>query len=321
MSAEGFGRQQFESRYRLILEARAAFADGKNVSAHLRATEDVAGNDAATIEIAYDLQAGSYTKRALDHLDQLWEYGRDLAHVLKSLIRPDDVILDAGTGECTALVAALNALPPFRKTLAFDLSWSRLAEGRRFARRFLAEERSRPELFVADMQHLPLRDHSVDLVLTVHALEPNGGNELSLLNSLMSVTRRHLVLFEPSYERASPAAQARMRHHGYVRGLEAAIKAAGGILDDVIELPRPVNELNPTHAFIVRTQTARQARRLDKHEVWQCPITKRPLTAVPDGLWCPDAGLLYPAILSIPVLTRQHAILASGYEAELGADR
>ena len=74
-------------------------------------------------------------------------------------------------------------------------------------------------LFVADMALLPLADSSVDVVFTSHALEPNHGREEQLLKELLRVARRHLLLFEPSWENADQAVRDRMVQHGYVRDL------------------------------------------------------------------------------------------------------
>lgn len=58
-------------------------------------------------------------------------------------------------------------------------------------------------LFVADMFKMPIADDAVDVVYTVHSMEPNGGREEELLDELYRITGKYLILVEPDYERAS----------------------------------------------------------------------------------------------------------------------
>ena len=137
------------------------------------------------------------------------------------------------------------------KLMACDISLSRLRVGRKFADRFMKVALAhRLELFVADMAQLPLADDSVDVALTVHALEPNHGRELALLGELLRVARRKLILFEPSFENASVSARARMIEHGYVRDLPRYLHEAGGRLISVEPLPSPMNPMNPIYCYV-----------------------------------------------------------------------
>ena len=47
---------------------------------------------------------------------------------------------------------------------------------------------------VGNIDSCPLSDDSIDLVYTIHALEPNGGNELNLLKELIRITRKYLFI-------------------------------------------------------------------------------------------------------------------------------
>ena len=57
--------------------------------------------------------------------------------------------------------------------------------------------------FCGDLLHIPLCSNSIDVVITSHAIEPNGGKETKILKELLRVCKKHLILFEPSYENNS----------------------------------------------------------------------------------------------------------------------
>lgn len=309
-------------RYASILDARAAFRQGRNVIATVRDADGSITNSQQAIEIAYELQTGSYSSAAESDPENWRRYGVEIARHLRPVLRDGDVLLDGGTGELTSFVSALNHLERSTRPVAFDVSWSRLAEGRRFAARHL-ESGQTVETFVGDLAAIAMAENAVDVAMTVHALEPNGGRERELLRSLFRVARRHVVLFEPCYERASPAARRRMRSHGYVRGLSEAIADCGGRIVSLAEFEVPSNVLNPTWVFVVELEGARGSEAqiamrtpLDAREVaYQCPITETPLQLAHGVMYSSASGLAYPIVADIPILRSDHAILATGLGA------
>ena len=46
-------------------------------------------------------------------------------------------------------------------------------------------------LFTSDLDRIPLASESVDVVLTIHAVEPNHGREEPILSELLRVARKH----------------------------------------------------------------------------------------------------------------------------------
>jgi uncharacterized protein YbaR (Trm112 family) len=47
---------------------------------------------------------------------------------------------------------------------------------------------------------------------------------------------------------------------------------------------------------------------------WRCPLTQTPLTRADAAFVSPDTGLVYPVLSGIPLLCREHAVLASAFE-------
>jgi SAM-dependent methyltransferase len=202
-------------------------------------------------------------------------------------------------------------LPEKCQLLACDISLSRLRVGRRFAERMMRGDLAKSlKLFVADMARLPLADSSVDVVFTSHALEPNHGREEQLLKELLRVTRRHLLLFEPSWENADQAVRDRMAQHGYVRDLPQHIQAAGGRLVSVEPLPNPLNPMNPTYCYVVEPINKASQPSLDG-QVFQCPRSGHVLQKQQSYWWSQEGGWAYPEIDSIACLREKHGVLMS----------
>ena len=282
-------------------QLRQAYGRGENITQLLtRSNPDVDRSE--VIEVAYDLQAGSYTRSAFENPDRLNCYSREIYELSKSFLAEYDQVLDCGAGELTTLSALSNFLPHSCHLLACDISLSRLRVGRRFAERMMyCDQAESLSLFVADMALLPLADSSVDVVFTSHALEPNHGREEQLLKELLRVARRHLLLFEPSWENADQAVRDRMVQHGYVRDLPLHIQSAGGRLVSVEPLPNPINPMNPTYCYVV--EPIDEVRKTSfVNQTFQCPRSGFALQKHQSYWWSQEGGWAYPEIDGIACL-------------------
>lgn len=226
-----------------------AFEQGRNVTEALRDHLGAEHNTPDAIEIAYDMQAGSYVQFANDRLDYLKAYAAQLARHLDPYLEDGDRLLDAGTGEMTTLTHLVLALETRCSEIhACDISDKRLEIGRGYAKEHgLAIEARRAEL-----SELPFEDDAIDVITTNHALEPNGGRERAILGELLRVARRKLVLFEPSFELADEAGKARMSQHRYVRDLAGHATSLGATVESITPLEMVHNLLNPTACFVIR---------------------------------------------------------------------
>jgi len=298
-------------KYSHLVQARRVYEEGGNVAEYLRRFEKNGLNTETIIEIAYELQAGTYTEAVLRNMSFWNSYTEELAGWLDDCIEPDDRVMEIGCGECTTFAGIFRHIVKAADFYCFDLSWSRIAKARQFVAQFLSPDtRKRLKLFVAEISRMPIADKSIDVLYTAHSLEPNGGHEVELLKTLFRVARKKVVLFEPHFERASAEAQQRMASHGYVRGLEEATATAGGRLERVEPIRNIANPLNPTFVFEI-TPPASENLGID---VWACPVSGSPLTRRQNVFWCRDAGLVYPIIDDIPVLRPDAAILATAFD-------
>ncbi|HEY9192443.1 MAG TPA: methyltransferase domain-containing protein [Methyloversatilis sp.] len=290
----------------LLTGMRAAFSRGENAMEYARHMLGRNENLSAATLIAYDLQAGAYVRHALSDPDGKRRWCTQLAGLVATHLPPGGSVMEVGSGEATTLAGLLEALPQRPAVaLGFDISWSRCAHGRGWLR----QRAQQADLFVADLFHIPLADASVDVVYTSHSLEPNGGREQAALQELLRVARRAVVLVEPIYELAGPEARERMAHHGYVRNLKATAEALGCSVADYRLLDFYVNPLNPSGVVcIVKPDAGAPVL-----PVWRCPLTHAPLVRSETAFSSPDIGLVYPVLDGIPLLCRDHAVLASAY--------
>ena len=247
-----------------LVDLKAAYDRNENITRVLRDADGLATNTPSAIEIAYDLQAGSYV-RALDdpaYREVHERYAEALAAVLTPL--QPTCVLEAGVGEATTLRSVLPrlGLAPGAGVFGFDLSWSRI----HVARRHCEQGGVAANLFLGEMGAIPLPDGAVDVVFTSHAIEPNRGREAELLSELFRVTGRYLALFEPGYELASPESRARMDSHAYCRGLRDIAGRLGKVMDYRL-LPVTTNPLNPTAVLLIEKSTTAAA----KASAFVCP--------------------------------------------------
>jgi SAM-dependent methyltransferase len=289
--------------FELLEAVRQHYMEGGNILSFLKSQEGRSSNEAADILMSYDFQAGTYTA-AYDQNPALRnDYGAAIARELERLPLPVSTILDVGTGEGITLIPALNALGhSFERVLACDISWSRLRFAKDFAARF-------PEVhvtwFVANLFRIPLANCAVDVVLTAHALEPNGGHEEAALRELIRVCRKYLVLMEPGFEWANEEARARMTHHGYVKGLRETAEKLGCKVLTHAPFSMSLNPLNPSGLLVLEVpETSNEA------SGWICPITGELLRALTPG-FLSSSLVSYPVLQDIPCLLPEQAILST----------
>jgi SAM-dependent methyltransferase len=298
----------------LILDMRAAYERGENAMAFARKMTGSQMNSAVSVLIGYDLQAGSYVAAARARPEYNDGWSQQLSGILDPLVSEQSSILEVGCGEATTLagvVQHLSCMPA--NTLGFDLSWSRIARGEEW----LKERQVTARLYVADLFEIPLADESIDVVYTSHSIEPNGGREEEAIRELLRIARRAVVLVEPIYELANNAAKERMDQHGFVRGLKDTALRVGVKVADYRLLELTGNPLNPS-GVIVLEKAPSAASRLksigqNNNEIaWRCPLTHTPLVECKDLFLSQQTGLVYPVLRGIPMLRRQHAVVASG---------
>jgi ubiquinone/menaquinone biosynthesis C-methylase UbiE len=293
----------------LLRQAKQLFKEGVNLTNWLSTNEIVMTE--ALIALIYDLQAGAYTSEALQNPTHKQRFAKEIAsHVLRLEGRMQiRSILDCGTGEGTTLIPLLKELDFPAQALGFDASISRVQWAAANCRHL-----KNIDLFVAEMSRIPLADNSIDLVLTVHSLEPNGGKEQLLVSELARVSARYVVMIEPDFESASQEQQTRMNQFGYVKGLETAIAGANLNILEKVRIEENSNPANRASMWICEKRSLPEKGELPESEHseqaprWLDPLSLQPLDY--DGSWFRSQdGICYPTIDGIPLLRTDDAFL------------
>ena len=286
-----------------LASIKSKYDEGVNIMQELLNEFEVDYNSPEIIEIAYDMQTGSYIENVNDaHI----LYFNECANIMAKHIGKATTMLDAGAGELTTTSGIVNFLKFEGQMYAFDISWSRLYIGQKY---FKKKTNKNINVFIADLKNIPVLDNSIDVVYTNHALEPNRGFEDDILKQLCRIAKEKIILFEPYYEVGSEEIKKRMDSHNYVRDLEGAISRVGGKLEEIIKLENSVNSLNPTYAFIISPTSIVYSK--NQENKYRCPVSGYELTKLDSCYYSYESLLAYPIIENIPVLKSDSAIIAS----------
>jgi SAM-dependent methyltransferase len=310
-----------------LRELKSLYEQGQNITEFLRQERNTPSNTPEIIEIAYDLQTGSYINAMSDPAmaKHKLEYSISIANQILAYDQPSSV-LEAGVGEATTLSGVLQSLrkqisQPLVQGFGFDLSWSRVS----YAKRWLAQQSlTQVELCCGDLLNIPFRDNSIDVVYTSHSIEPNGGNEEPILRELYRVARKYLILCEPGYELADATAKARMEQHGYCKNLPGISKSLGYEVLEHKLMPCSANPLNPSAITVVRKPQVNDAKAgsaAEATEVFACPQSRTPLVAGEGEFFSPESLTAYPVIGGVPCLRIENGVLASRYEELVAGQR
>jgi len=292
-----------------VRNIRELYDQGVNIMGFCRDREGVTQNSLDTILLSYDLQSGSYTRAALEDAEyrrNLEHYAGVIAGVLDDL--EGETLLEVGVGEATTFCHVLSRLRRMPSAaLGFDLSWSRVVCAQKYAGRF---PELKLQLFTGDLFAAPLPDSSVDVVFTSHSIEPNHGREREALQELYRITRRWLVLFEPTYELGNDATRKRIEEHGYIRNLPAIARELGYRITRHELLDSTWSPQNQTGLMVIAKEPAASAA---SPPALACPICKAPLDKVRGHCFCGNCLKVFPVLDGIPCLLPANGILASKY--------
>lgn len=289
------------------------YDNGENVIQYLKNIEGNSENTIEDIMISYDFQAGSYYNGYKNNKQRYDSYHDKIAEILGIYINDikNCVLMEAGIGEATTLGPVMKriGINNVDKIYGFDISWSRV----KYAKKFLGEllENDAVNLFVGDMFNIPIKDNSIDILYTAHAIEPNGGKEKEILQELYRVTSKYLVLFEPAYELADEESKKRMESHGYITNLYNTALELGYNVKSYELLGVSMNQKNPTGVMVIEKSEVNGETKEDT--VFCDPISKKILKFVDNVAYCESSMLMYPIILDIPCLIKSNAIIGTKF--------
>lgn len=297
--------EYFEQRREMTSLATRAFDAGENVVNTILSRFPDAKQEA--IEIAYELQAGSYTANRDTPVSLA--YRGEQHDILADRVFPrlttdrNAILLDAGTGEGTGWYGFEFGNSPVGELHAVDISLRRLD----YVRQNVAFTRDRLSVVRADLLDLPYWPKSFDVVVTMHAVEPNGGREHEAVNKLADLTADLVCLFEPDYRSASPEGRARMEKLGY--GLEI-FEAAHALADFEVLFEQPLasvtNPLNPTTVICLKRKKSSKGSLRRKSPLSDLDLISREDHFAETG---PGASAVFPIVSGVECMRRSDAVM------------
>tara|TARA_Y100000590_G_scaffold33501_1_gene36750 strand:- start:3109 stop:4014 length:906 start_codon:yes stop_codon:yes gene_type:complete len=250
-------------------------------------------------KIAYDIQSGSY-------IDFHYKVKNKLPKILDPVIKEIKkfknikTILDFGTGELTNLSYIMNNLPSNIKFYANDISLSRLILGKKFIKKKISNKKFKNlNIFCTNHFKLPFKDNSIDLIITIQAIEPNNAYKKDLLNELIRVSKKGLVLMEPHFEIGDQKSKKRMKKFGYIRNFEKLIKSYK-IPYSIIKKEHHFYSLNPNSIFVMKKNKKKSNI---SYRNFVDPVYKDKLKLLNNYYYSDKSKRIYPLIDDIVVFS------------------
>ena len=207
-----------------------------------------------SIKMSYDIQAGSYINFFKSISKKKFEkvYSPIIETYFKEF-KNCKTILDFGCGELTSSLFLFSKIKKYiNKYFACDISLNRLYIGKNYIESHLKHnDRKKLKIFCNSDINLPFRNNSIDLILTIHSLEPNNNTSKQIITELFRVANKGLILMEPHYEIANSRQKKRMKNYNYIKGLERLLKNKNYKLK-IIKKDSHINELNKSSLFILK---------------------------------------------------------------------
>ncbi len=287
---------------------REQFSQGQNIMALIRAADETSINTPAAILASYDIQAGSYVAAMSndDHRNGILRYASAISRIADSL--SVNSILEAGVGEATTLAHVIGQLSaPIKLAAGFDISWSRIAYGNRYA----TAQRVDASLILGDLFSIPIADNAFDLVYTSHSLEPNRGREKDALRELYRVARRYVILIEPASSFGNAATKKRIAEHKYCEELQRHAKDLGYSVIEHRLFDVCLKENNQSELTIIEKPPV--GKRTRDNDWLACPTCRTSLIRNKGHFYCEECGLIYPSIDGIPCLLSQSGVMGTHF--------
>lgn len=283
--------------------AKEVYARNENIVQKLMS---LGVDKSVSIEIAYELQAGSYTSAF--NASKLGPKRNKILHqIIKKYTDLSDVsdVGVFGVGEAANWIGFDGKIENF---YGIELSYSRL----RYARSNLKELSALQNYFLikGDATELIFKPNSFDLTITLHSIEPNGNIQgKKMLNNVLNCSSKYILLVEPDFSSAPDEMKKRMEANDYTRNIEEVITSNPTI--SVIEkfnLKVQENEKNLSTCWIIKKNIFQET--ID--DKFCCPYSKSPLIDFNGSKYARDSGLIYPIIDDIFFINSQDAIFIGG---------
>ena len=279
------------------------FKKNININQYLKRQKNLTKTD--IIKISYDIQTGSYIRT--------YNYQKS-KKVLEPMIEEINSLkfkslLDFGCGELTNFFTIVkNIDTKNKKFYANDLSFSRIYHGRKFLKNKISIKLT---CFANNSIKLPLPDDSIDVVTTIHAIEPNKKDANKILKELWRISRKKLILLEPNNKLTEKMSKSkrkiinkRFKKHNYVLNLEDKIKKITSNYR-ILEIKDQFNVFNPASLFIV----SKNSKKKNKLNFLNPNNNKDVLKNNSNFCFSENTGELFPKINDIVIFNKNEIFI------------
>lgn len=187
---------------------------------------------------------------------------------------------------------------------AIDLSFNRLVDGKG-----VINEHHGLDIPVAKANavSLPFPDDYFDLVYSRHALEHMPLDYKKAIDEMMRVSRKAVVLLEPSYELGGVSQKMKMTSCHYVKGIKKYIDTKGVELEEY-DLMSVGPVYNRTAIYVIKC-VSEDKERIDEITVDHCPECKCKMDKKSDNyLFCKQCETVYFIYDGVPVLDKSYGV-------------
>lgn len=309
----------FKKKNLIIISKTYKFLQNKykkkrNIQLYLKKNKFTHGE---IIKLAYDTQSGSY----INFFKNLNEKQKDKVYypfveAINKEFKNIKNILDFGCGELTTSLYIFNNLRnKIKKYFANDLSFNRLLLGSNELKKKLSKNNfNKFEIFCNSDYNLPFKDNAIDLVITIHSLEPNNQIKIKIINELFRVSKFGIAMMEPHYEIGSITQKNRMKKFGYIKGIKNILKRKR-VNFKIIKKDFHLNNNNKSSIFIIK-----KIKKIKKNQQirYVDPITKTKLTKNENILFSKNSLRAFPIVNNISLFNHDSQIFLPNINFKLG---
>lgn len=286
--------------------ATKVYEQGENI---VQALLKAGASKSDSIEIAYELQAGSYT--SIFHGSDFFATRNKAIHAIIERYCNSPEVLNVGVfgvGEAVNWIGFNGIIDDF---YGVELSYSRL----KYADSNLSNIKGIKSrtLIKGDASEAIFDKNSFDLTITLHSIEPNGDEQgAKMLHNVVNSSSKYVLLFEPDYLTAPDPMKARMKANDYTCNISEELEKITTIrIVDKFNLDIQASTNNLTTCWMIEKINKREAEK----EKMICPFSHDKLTDRTDMKYSKASGLAYPIINNFIFLNKSDAIFVGSADS------
>ena len=202
--------------FSLILKKNINLVTSRNLNKVKKKYDNIAGSYIENFQKEDSKFLIQYKNEVLECSGSIKQYH---AYCLSNIIQNLNLktILEVGAGELTQYFLIKKDLDKksykIERSCGLDLSLKRLEVGKEF----LNSENQEIEIYQGDAQKMPFKDNEFDILYTSHCLEQVPHLLETCLKEMLRVSKKYIVLVEPSYEFTNKTTRNHIFRKNYIK--------------------------------------------------------------------------------------------------------